>query len=63
MPIKYSCISCVKPCKRNQKFISCDTFQLWTHFKYTNLTKSDFETLQQSDQSYHCMNVFSHFKT
>ena len=48
MPIKYSCISCAKPCKRNQKSISCDTCQLWTHFKCTSLTKSDFKTL--SDQ-------------
>ena len=62
MPIKSSCISCAKPCKRNQKIISCDTCQLWTHFKCTSLTKSDFETLQQSNQSYHCMKCIFPFQ-
>ena len=55
MSIKYSCISCAKPWKRNEKSISCDTCQLWTHFKCTSLTKSDFKTLQLSDQLLHEM--------
>ena len=62
MLIKYSCISCTKPCKRNQKSISCNTCQLWTHFKCISLTKSDFESLQQSNQSYHCLKCIFPFQ-
>jgi len=39
--------------------ILCDIYQLWTHFKCTNLTKSEFTRLGNSNVPNFCQNCYS----
>ena len=54
MPIKYPCSLCQKLCKSNQRCICCDICQLWTHFKCTTLSLTEFDILGNSNLTYFC---------
>ena len=43
---KFPCIECAKPVKSNQKGIECSTCIKWVHLKCTNLTQSQYHSLE-----------------
>ena len=49
---KYPCSECKKPVKSNQQGVSCNTCKKWVHFKCTDLTQSQCEFLEASNDDF-----------
>ena len=54
---KFPCIKCAKPVKSNQKGIECGICFKWVHFKCTNLTKDEYDSLEtNANMPFYCLN-------
>ena len=53
---KFPCIECAKPVKSNQKGIECSTCIKWVHLKCTNLTQSQYHSLEANENiPFYCL--------
>ena len=51
---KYPCSVCSKSVNKNQKAIQCDQCNSWSHASCNGISKSEYESLVQEDESIPC---------
>jgi len=54
MDIIFLCKICRRSCTKGYKTILCKICKKWLHFKYSNLTRSQFIELSSGSVSYYC---------
>ena len=54
-----NCLSCFKVIRNCHKAIYCDICCQWEHLRCTNLSKSDYNILSDTDEYYYCSKCLS----
>ena len=49
-PVRYPCTVCYRPVKLNERALSCDVCQRWTHCRCSGVSVVDYQRLQGLDQ-------------
>ena len=58
-PTKFPCKICAKNISENVKAVQCDLCELWVHIKCNNLNYLDYRYLQNSNESWYCIEYCS----
>ena len=58
-PTKFPCKICAKNVSENVKAVQCDLCELWVHIKCNNLNYLDYRYLQNSNESWYCIECSS----
>ena len=58
-PTKFPCKICAKNISENVKAVQCDLCKLWVHIKCNNLNYLDYRYLQNSNESWYCIECCS----
>ena len=58
-PTKFPCKICAKNVSENVKAVQCDLCELWVHIKCNNLNYLDYRYLQNSNESWYCIECCS----
>ena len=58
-PTKFPCKICAKNVSKNVKAVQCDLCELWVHIKCNNLNYLDYRSLQNSNESWYCIECCS----
>ena len=58
-PAKFPCKICAKNVSENVKAVQCDLCELWVHNKCNNLNYLDYRYLQNSNESWYCVECCS----
>ena len=58
-PTKFPCKICAKNISENVKAVQCDLCELWVHIKCNNLNYLDYRYLQNSNESWYCIECCS----
>ena len=53
------CSVCTKRVTNNQPAIQCDDCELWSHTRCSNITDTEYQQLQASDDNWYCPNCVS----
>ena len=56
---KFHCKICAKNVSENVKAVQCDLCELWVHIKCNNLNYLDYRYLQNSNESWYCIECCS----
>ena len=56
---KFPCRICEKNVSDKDKAVQCDLCKLWVQIKYNNLNYLDYTYLQNSNESWYCIECFS----
>ena len=56
---KFPCRSCIKNVSDRGKTVQCDLGELWVHIKCNNINYLDYRYLQNSNESWYCIECCS----
>ena len=56
---KFPCMICIKNVSDKDKAVQCDLCELWVHIKCNNLNYLDYRYLQNSNESWYCIECCS----